>query len=82
MGFTRSMSHRGHYLKNCHIENWIMQLKHEWLCQFDKLTRQEATEEIKKYVHWYNNERIQKEIRIHVISIVSTKIFKLIFIFI
>ena len=26
-----------------------MQLKHEWLCQFDKLTRQEAAEEIKKY---------------------------------
>ena len=55
--FTRSMSHRGHC---CPIENWFMQLKHEWLCQFSKLTRKQAAEEIKKYVHWYNNERIQK----------------------
>ena len=39
-----------------------MQLKHEWLCQFSKLTRKQAAEEIKKYVHWYNNERIQKNL--------------------
>lgn len=58
MEFTRSMSHRGRCWENCPIENWFMQLKHEWLCQFNKLTRKEATEEIKKYVHWYNNERI------------------------
>lgn len=62
MGFTRSMSHRGHYWENCPIENWFMQLKHEWLCQFDKLTRKKAEKEIKKYVHWYNNERIQKKL--------------------
>ena len=29
MGFTRSMSHRGHCWENCPIENWFMQLKHE-----------------------------------------------------
>lgn len=62
MGFTRSMSHRGHCWENCPIETWFMQLKHEWLCQFDKLTRKEVEEEIKKYVHWYNNERIQKKL--------------------
>ena len=62
MGFTRSMSHRGHCWENCPIENWFMQLKHEWLCQFSKLTRKQAAEEIKKYVHWYNNERIQKNL--------------------
>lgn len=62
IGFARSMSHRGHCWENCPIENWFMQLKHEWLCQFDKLTRKQATEEIKKYVHWYNNERIQKKL--------------------
>lgn len=61
MRFTRSMSHRGHCWENCPIENWFMQLKHEWLCQFNKLTRKQAAEEIKKYVHWYNNERIQKK---------------------
>lgn len=63
IGFTRNMSHRGHCQKNCPIENWFMQLKHEWFYQFDKLTRKEATEEIKKYVHWYSNERIQKKLR-------------------
>ena len=62
LGFTRSMSHRGNCWENCPIENWFMQLKHEWLCQFDKLTKKEATEEIKKYVHLYNNERIQKRL--------------------
>ena len=61
MGFTRSMSHRGHCWENCPIENWFMQLKHEWLCQFEKLTRKEAAKE-KKYIHWYNNERIQKKL--------------------
>lgn len=62
MKFTRSMSHRGHCWENCPIENWFMQLKHEWLCQLSKLTRKQAAEEIKKYVHWYNNERIQKKL--------------------
>lgn len=62
LGFTRSMSHKGHCWENCPIENWFMQLKNEWLCQFEKLTRKEAKEEIEKYVHWYNNERIQKKL--------------------
>lgn len=62
MGFTRSMSRRGHCWENCPIENWFMQLKREWLCQFDKLTKKEAAKEIKKYVYWYNNERIQKKL--------------------
>ena len=39
-----------------------MQLKHEWLCQFNKITRKQAKEEIEKYVQWYNTERIQKKL--------------------
>lgn len=62
MGFTRSMSHRGHCWENCPIENWFMQLKNEWLNQFSKMTKKQAKEEIEKYVHWYNNERIQKNL--------------------
>ena len=62
MNFIRSMSHRGHCWENSPIENWFMQLKHEWLCQFDKITRKQAREEIKKYVQWYNTERIQKKL--------------------
>lgn len=56
------MSHRGHCWENSPIENWFMQLKHEWLCQFNKITRKQAKEEIKKYVQWYNTERIQKKL--------------------
>ncbi|HHX68930.1 MAG TPA: IS3 family transposase [Gallicola sp.] len=39
-----------------------MQLKREWLIQFDKLTKEQAKKEIEKYVNWYNNERIQKKL--------------------
>ncbi len=60
--FTRSMSHKGHCWENSPIENWFMQLKREWLVQFDNLTKKQAMEEIKKYVYWYNNERIQKKL--------------------
>ena len=62
LGFTRSMSHKGHCWENCPIENWFFQLKREWLIQFDRLTKKQAKEEIEKYVHWYNNERIQKKL--------------------
>jgi transposase InsO family protein len=62
LGFNRSMSHKGHCWENCPIENWFFQLKREWLAQFENLTRKQATEEIKKYIHWYNNERIQKKL--------------------
>lgn len=62
IGFTRSMSHKGHCWENSPIENWFFQLKREWLIQFDKLTKKQAGEEIKKYIHWYNNERIQKKL--------------------
>lgn len=61
-GFIRSMSHRGHCWENCPIENWFMQLKCEWLSQITKMTKNQAAVEIKKYVHWYNNERIQKKL--------------------
>lgn len=62
MGFNRSMSHKGCCWENCPIENWFMQLKCECLSQFKNLTRKEAEKAIKKYVHWYNNERIQKNL--------------------
>ena len=61
-GFSKSMSHRGHCWENCPIENWFMQLKHECLCQFSKITKKQSKEEIEKYVHCYNNERIQENL--------------------
>lgn len=62
LGFTRSMSHKGRCWENSPIENWFSQLKEEWLRPFGKITKKQAAEEIKKYVHWYNTERIQKSL--------------------
>lgn len=62
MQFRRSMSHKGHCWENCPIENWFSQLKEEWLRPIGKITRSEATTEIKKYVEWYNTQRIQKKL--------------------
>lgn len=58
--FIRSMSHKGRCWENSPIENWFMQLKNEWLYHFNNLTKKQAKVEIEKYVHWYNNERIQE----------------------
>lgn len=62
LGFTRSMSHKGRCWENSPIENWFSQLKEEWLRPLGKMTREEVKIEIKKYVQWYNTERIQKSL--------------------
>jgi putative transposase len=56
------MSYKGCCCENSPIENWFYQLKREWLIPAGKMTRKQAVEEIKKYIHWYNNERIQKKL--------------------
>lgn len=61
-GFKRSMSHKGHCWENCPIENWFSQLKEEWLKPLGKITRKQAKIEIKKYIEWYNTQRIQKKL--------------------
>lgn len=60
--FTRSMSHKGRCWENSPIENWFSQLKQECLYQIEKLTKKEAIQAIKKYIQWYNTERIQKSL--------------------
>lgn len=62
LGFIRSMSHKGHCWENCPIENWFSQLKEEWLRPIGKITKNQAREQIKKYIQWYNTERIQKSL--------------------
>lgn len=62
LGYTRSMSHRGHCWENCPIENWFSQLKEEWLRPIGKISKEEAAKEIKKYIKWYNTQRIQKKL--------------------
>lgn len=60
--FDRSMSHKGHCWENCPIENWFSQLKEELIRPLGKITTKEAMEETKKYVEWYNTQRIQKKL--------------------
>jgi len=62
LGYTRSMSHRGHCWGNRPIENWFSQLKEEWIRPYCKMTMKQAEKEIKKYVKWYNTQRIQKKL--------------------
>lgn len=62
LNFTRSMSHKGHCWENSPIENWFSQLKSERLRLVGLKSKQETIEEIKKYVQWYNTERIQKSL--------------------
>lgn len=60
--FIRSMSHKGHCWENSPIENWFSQLKSERLRLIGIKSKKETKEEIKKYVQWYNTERIQKSL--------------------
>ncbi|WP_242003501.1 IS3 family transposase [Culicoidibacter larvae] len=63
LGYQRSMSQKGCCWQNSPIENWFSQLKEEWLRPRQPFTKKEAQHEIKKYVQWYNTERIQKDLR-------------------
>lgn len=62
-GYTRSMSRKGACWENSPIENWFSQLKQEHLYPLGKITRKQARKAIKKYVQWYNTERIQKSLK-------------------
>ena len=62
LGYKRSMSHRGRCWENCPIENWFSQLKEECLRPSGKMNRKETIKVIKKYIQWYNTERIQKKL--------------------
>ena len=60
MGYQRSMSRRGACWENSPIENWFSQLKEEHLRRIGLKSKNQTKEEIKKYIQWYNTERIQK----------------------
>lgn len=62
LGFKRSMSHKGRCWENSPIENWFSQLKEECLKPLGEITKKRAKIEIKKYIQWYNTERIQKRL--------------------
>lgn len=62
LGYTRSMSQRGCCWQNSPIENWFSQLKEECLRPLGYMSRKETAKAIKKYVQWYNTERIQRKL--------------------
>jgi len=61
-GYTRSMSRKGACWENSPIENWFSQIKQEHIYPLGKTTKKQMKKEIKKYVQWYNTERIQKSL--------------------
>jgi len=60
LGYMRSMSRKGACWENSPIENWFSQIKEERLRIDGLMSKRQTRKAIKKYVHWYNNERIQK----------------------
>jgi len=60
LGFKRSMSRKGACWENSPIENWFSQIKEERLRIDGLMTKKKTRKAIKKYVQWYNHERIQK----------------------
>lgn len=63
LGYERSMSRRGRCWENSPIENWFSQLNEECLRAHGKTTIKTTREIIKGYVHWYNTERIQRNLK-------------------
>jgi len=61
-GYTRSMSRKGACWENSPIENWFSQIKQEHIYPLGLFTKKQMKKEIKKYVQWYNTERIQKSL--------------------
>lgn len=59
-GYTVSMSRKGACWENSPIENWFSQLKEEHLRPIGLKTKSQTRLEIKKYIEWYNTQRIQK----------------------
>ena len=62
-GLKRSMSRKGACWENSPIENWFSQLKQESLYPAGIQSAHNTIKTIKKYVQWYNTERIQASLK-------------------
>ncbi len=62
MKVVRSMSEKGKCWQNSPVENWFSQIKEECLRRIGVMPKEETKNRIKKYVDWYNNQRIQKDL--------------------
>lgn len=63
LGITQSMSRKGNCLDNALAENFFGHFKEEFLRQHQFTSTQHFTGELAKYVHWWNNERIQERLK-------------------
>lgn len=61
-GYTVSMSRKGACWENSPVENWFSQLKEEHLRPLGLKSKAKTRLEIKKYIQWYNTQRIQKDL--------------------
>jgi transposase InsO family protein len=62
-GVTQSMSRKGNCLDNAVMENWFGIMKTEFFYQkkFDDVGSFKA--ELKKYIHYYNHDRIKQKLK-------------------
>ncbi len=63
LGITQSMSRKGNCLDNAVAENFFGHFKEEFLRQHKFTNTGHFTAELAKYIHWWNNERIQERLK-------------------
>lgn len=63
VGARISMSRRGNCLDNASMESFFSHLKAEALYPYDIRDLVEAQRRIEQYIHFYNNERVQRKLK-------------------
>jgi len=63
LGITQSMSRKGNCLDNAVAENFFGHFKEEFLRQHQFTSTGHFAAELAKYIHWWNNERIQERLK-------------------
>ena len=62
-GLTQSMSRKGNCLDNAVMENWFGMMKTEFFYQKKFTDVQSFKTELKKYIHYYNHDRIKQKLK-------------------
>jgi putative transposase len=62
-GLTQSMSRKGNCLDNAVMENWFGMMKTEFFYQKKFADVQSFKTELKKYIHYYNHDRIKQKLK-------------------
>lgn len=62
-GLTQSMSRKGNCLDNAVAENFFGHFKEEFLRQSSFVNLNQFTNELERYIHWFNNDRIRLKLK-------------------